>query len=63
MYDSDVIAYDLCEKFRCLPSQLKKENSKIIEKFITIMSERNLRNSEEAERQENEMKMKMRSMT
>jgi len=33
----EYIIYTLCNKFKCLPSQLEKEDSYLIDSFIEIM--------------------------
>ena len=37
--DPDIITHDLCKMFHCLPSQLQREDYKMIEKFIIIENE------------------------
>lgn len=37
----EYIEYILCEKFHCLPSELEKEDSKMIEIFIEIIGMEN----------------------
>ena len=37
--DPTVIKYNLCKLFHCLPSQLEKEDAKLIEKFRIIENE------------------------
>jgi hypothetical protein len=37
--DPDIVEYMWCQFFHCLPSQLAKEDSKKIEKFIAIKNE------------------------
>jgi hypothetical protein len=42
--------FGLCQEFKCLPSQLEKEDSKTIEQFIIFLNEIREKEIEEAEK-------------
>ena len=58
--NSYVVEYMLCNKFRCLPSQLEHEDAKKIDMFLAIENEfevqkRNQQKMDEAEQKLKEM--------
>ena len=56
--NTDVIEYMLCEKFRCLPSQLEQEDARKIEMFMAIESEFEVQRHNQMKMDEAEAKLK-----
>ena len=54
----DVVRYMLCEKFRCLPSQLNNEDAKTIEMFLAIENEYEVQRMNQQKMNEAEEKLK-----
>ena len=48
----------LCRAFKCLPSQLEREDSKTIELFGLILNEIEAQKEDKARQLENEMRLK-----
>ena len=53
-----VVTYMLCEKFRCLPSQLNNEDAKTIEMFLAIENEYEVQRMNQQKMNEAEEKLK-----
>lgn len=49
--------FELCREFRCLPSQLEKENATTIESFIILLDSLRLKEISEKEKIERENKL------
>jgi hypothetical protein len=54
----DVVEYMLCNKFRCLPSQLEHEDAKKIDKFLAIENEFEIQRKNQQKMDEAEQKLK-----
>ena len=52
----------LCEKFRCLPSQLDKEEARTMEEFIIIDNQIKILEEEKQREMESDMRLKGRNI-
>jgi len=53
--------FELCKEFKCLPSQIEKEEATTIESFIVILDEQRRKEIAERDRIERENKLRMMS--
>lgn len=51
--------FELCKEFKCLPSQLEKEDAMTIESFIVILDEQRRKEIAERDRIERENKLRV----